>query len=405
MTTAHRAATLRRAAAVAASLAIAAGVVGALGGSASADPATATFLGPSDTNWDIFGQFDFAAEPSAQTQAGLIRLQVTGEDHESLAYCIEATQQFGFAPGGYQLTETAPSASGVAHADIVAKIMNAYFPLGSGPDGFELTSPTANEKAAATQAAIWHYTNGYVMSEQPPPGVPPHGLPHQDTQNIFADYNTIISAVEHDALPAPAGDLALSLEAPPDVHPVPGQLVGPFIVHTNAASISLSPDSGLSVRKENGDTFGDTAHDGDELWLTATGDGSLKLKALATGMKSDVRFFTNDQFQDFGFAVVSPQSVETKVEVTFTTPPPTTAPPPTVPEATTVPITPDTTVITPQTTVVGGTTPTTVTVTPSGSTLPVTGAQSLLLVALALVLVGIGTAFGIASRRRRDAET
>jgi TQXA domain-containing protein len=402
MTTAHRAATRRRAAAVAASLAIAAGVVGALGGSASADPATATFLGPSDTNWDIFGKFDFADQASAQTQAGLIRLQVTGEDHESLAFCIEATQPFGFAPGGYQLTEKAPGDSGVANPGIVAKIMNAYFPLGSGPDGYELTSPTNNEKAAATQAAIWHYTNGYVMSEQPPPGVPPNGLPHQDTQNIFADYLTIIQAVEDDALPSPAGDLTLSLEAPPDVNPVPGQLVGPYIVHTNAASADLMPDAGLTVHKENGDAFGDTAHDGDELWLQATADATLELKALATGMKSGVRFFTNDQFQDFGFAVVSPQSVETKVEVTFTTPPPTTAPPTTAPEETTVPTTPETTVITPQTTVVGPTT--TVTVTPSGSSLPVTGAQSLLLVAVALVLVGIGTAFGIASRRRRDAE-
>jgi TQXA domain-containing protein/LPXTG-motif cell wall-anchored protein len=388
---------------VAASLAIAAGVVGGLAGSASAaEPdGTATFLGPSEINWDIFGKFDFASQASAQTQAGLIRIQVTGEDHESLAYCIEATQPFGFAPGGYPLTEKAPGDSGVANPDIVAKIMNAYFPLGSGPDGYELTSPTDKEKAAATQAAIWHYTNGYVMSEQPPLGTPPDGLPHQDTENIYADYLTIIQAVEDDALPAPAGDLTLSLEAPPDVDPVPGQLVGPYIVHTNAASVTLVPDAGLTVHKANGDAFGDTAHDGDELWLKATADATLALKAQATGMKSGVRFFTNDEFQDFGFAVVSPQSVETKVEVTFTTPPPTTAPPTTAPPETTVPTTPETTVITPQTTAPPETT---VPVTPSGS-LPVTGAQSLLLVALALVLVGIGTAFGIVSRRRRDAET
>jgi LPXTG-motif cell wall-anchored protein len=394
MTTAHRAATRRRAAAVAASLAIAAGLVGALGTSASAaDPATATFLGPSTINWDIFGKFDFASEASAQTQAGLIRLQVNGESGESLAYCIEATQPFGFQPGGYQLTETPPADSGVANADIVAKIMNAYFPVGEGPDGYELTS--------ATQAAIWHYTNGYVMSEQPPLGTPPTGLPHQDTENIYADYLTIIQAVEDDALPAPTPDLELTLEAPADVDAIPGELVGPYIVHTNAASVELLPDAGLTVHKENGDAFGDTAHDGDELWLKVDEDGTLTLKAQATGMKSGVRFFTNEQYQDFGFAVVTPQSVETSVSVTAHTPS-TTTPPTTTPEETTVPITPETTVITPQTTVVG---PTTVPITPSGSTLPTTGAQSLLLVALALVLVGIGTAFGIASRRRRDAET
>jgi TQXA domain-containing protein len=402
MTTALRAATRRRAAAVATSLAIAAGVAGVLSGPASAeDAATATFLGPSDINWDIFGKFDFATQASAQTQAGLIRLQVSGEDHESLAYCIEATQPVSFAPDGYQLTETTPGDSGVANADIVAKIMNAYFPVGEGPDGYELTSPTGNEKAAATQAAIWHYTNGYVMSEQPPPGVPPDGLPHQDTQNIYADYLTIIQAVEDDALPAPAGDLTLTLEEPPDVHPIPGQLVGPYIVHTNAASVELSPDDGLTVHKENGDAFGDTAHDGDELWLKATDDATLTLNASATGMKSGVRFFTNDEFQDFGFAVVTPQTVETSVEVTFTTPSTTTST--TTPEETTVPTTPETTVTTPPTTVAGPTT--TVPTTPTGGSLPVTGAQSLLLVAVALVLVGLGTAFGIASRRRRDAET
>src|SRR5262245_13189374 len=364
MTTAHRAATRRRAAAVAASLAIAAGVVGGLSAPAgAADPATATFLGPSELNWDIFGKFDFASQASAQTQAGLIRLQISGLDHESLAYCIEATQPFGFAPGGYQLVETPPAESGVANPDVVAKIMNAYFPVGEGPDGYELTSPTDKEKAAATQAAIWHYTNGYVMSEQPPLGTPPNGLPHQDTQNIYADYLTIIKAVEDDALPAPTGDLELSIEAPADLHPIPGQLVGPYVVHTNAASVELSPEDGLMVHKENGDDFGTTAHDGDELWLMAAEDGTLKLSATATGVKSGVQFFTNEQFQDFGLAVVSPQSVDASVSVTFTTPPVTTTPPTTTPP-TTVPITSETTVVTPQTTVVGPTT--TVPVTPSG---------------------------------------
>jgi LPXTG-motif cell wall-anchored protein len=163
------------------------------------------------------------------------------------------------------------------------------------------------------------------------------------------------------------------------------------------------PEDGLTVHKENGDDFGDTAHDGDELWLKASEDGTLKLDATATGVKAGVRFFTNEQFQDFGLAVVSPQSVDASVSVTFTTPPVTTAPPTTAPEATTVPITPETTVITPQTTVVNGST-TTVPVTPSGG-LPVTGAQTALLAALAVLLIGIGTAFGIVSRRRRNAET
>ena len=400
MTTVQRASTRRRAAAVAASLAIAAGGVAALAGPASADePATATFLGPSVIHWDIWGQFE-KEDPGPQTRAGLIRIQIAGEDHESLAYCIEATQEFRHAPDGYPLNEVEPGESGVANADTVALIMANYYPLGSGPEGYELTSPNEKERAAATQAAIWHYSNGYVMSEQPPPGEPPVGLPNQDTQNIYADYLTIITAVEDGALTALTGDLTLTLEEPPDVHPVPGQLVGPYIVHTNASSVELIPDAGLTVHKENGDDFGDTAHDGDELWLTATEDGSLKLKASATGMRSGVRFFTNDDYQDLGFAVVSPQSVETEVTVSFTTPP-TSTPPTTAPEATTVPSTPETTVTTPQQSTVPS--PTT-TGTPSGS-LPVTGAQSLLLLALALVLVGIGTAFGIVSRRRRDAGT
>ncbi|HKE72516.1 MAG TPA: thioester domain-containing protein [Acidimicrobiales bacterium] len=392
MTIAHRAATRRRAAALAASLALAAGMVGTLAAPVAAEePTTAHFVDHSPVNWDLYGQFP-GHNPGPQHQAGLNILDIAGEDADGLAYCVDPSSPInGAAQGGYDLDEANWDTSGVNNADIVTAILTNYFPIAEGPEGYTLTGSDA-EKAGAVQAAIWHFIGGFELFDHDPTG----NVKNLDT--AFADYNVILKAVADGVLETPA-KLTLTVDQPDhDDAAVPNTLVGPFVVHTTAASVDLLPDDGLVVSHEDGTPFTGPAHDGDELWLTSASDGKLSLTIKAQGLESGVRFFTNDTLQDFSFAVVTPAEKEVKVEVEFTTPPQTTTPstaPPTTAPATTVPVTPETSVVT--------TVPdaTTVPVTPSQGGLPVTGAQSALLAGIALVLIGVGVTFGIISRRRR----
>jgi TQXA domain-containing protein/LPXTG-motif cell wall-anchored protein len=383
MTIAQRAATRRRAAAaVVASLAVAAGLVGTLAGPASAeDPgSTATFVDHSEVTWDVKGDFHDGVGPHIVFKTGLQMLTVDGADEFTFAYCIDAFQ--GISAGDV-LDGTAWAEAGIANSDKVAKILANYFPTGDGPEGYELTGRD-NEKAAATQAAIWHFANGFDL------------LPYTDTATVEANYATILKAIEDGVLPSPGGKVTLDIEGPSDTEALPNELVGPFVVHTTATSVELTPGPGLTVHNEDGTPFEGPAHDGDELWLTSDAPGTVSLSAKASGLESEAKAYTSPERQDMAFAVVTPNEVEVQIGLEFTTPTtPTSETPPTTPEVTTpAPTTPTPAVV--------ETTPTTVPTTqPTGGHLPKTGAQSLLLVALALVLLAIGATFGIVSRRRR----
>lgn len=399
MTTVHRAATRRRAAALAASLAIAGGLVGTLAAPASAtEPGdTGHFVDQAQsTTADIEGSFP--GQDEMTYKAGLNLITIDGEDDEAAAYCVRPPKKsICQKDSDYALHEGDWDSSGIENRDIVEAILASYFPIGDGPEGYGLVG-TDEEKAAATQAAIWHFTDGFTLGSANP-------------ANILANYATILQAVDDDALASSPEHLELSIEEPDETEGLVNQLLGPYIVHTNAASVELMPDAGLTVHHEDGSPFTGPAHDGDELWITSDSAGYFSLYAKVKGVKTKVRYFKSDEYQykaelqDCFFAVVTEKEKKVGVMVDFDTPPPTSTPPTsdtptTTPPETTVPVTPETSVVV--TTAPPGET-TTVPVTPSqGGGLPVTGAQSVLLTALALALIGIGAAFGIVSRRRRS---
>jgi hypothetical protein len=377
----------RRGVAAAACLAVVAGLVGGLASPAGATDG-AEYVSQSEYIWDVYGKFgSSAAGPVYNT--GLKVLDVEGE--ETLAYCVDPFQPLRH--DGYDLNEEDWETSGVENAETVTKILAHYFPLGSGPEGYELTG-SDKEKAAATQAAIWHLIADFELYE-----LDPTGVIKPDTEVIYANYRTILKAVEDGALPAPLSSVSLSIDSPTlDEEPLPGQLVGPYVVHTTASSVELTPADGLTVHNPDGTPFEGAAQDGDELWLKAAASGTLTLSATAAGVEGGVRYFHDPDKQDFSFAVVTPKEVSASVELTAGTPPTTpTTTTSTVPETTT-------TTVTPQTTVVDRTT--TVPVVPQQSTgtgggLPVTGAQTMLLVFVALVLLAAGIGFGVVSKRAR----
>jgi len=382
MTIAQRAASRRGVAAVVASLALAAGLVGSFAAPSSAeDPSTGEYGGFSAQRGVIKGHLPGA--DTSYTTAGLLNLRID-DSEDVLVYCVDTAD-------GIDEGDTIPEApwdgSSIANRDAVERILNSYHPIGVGPEGYEIEG-TDSEKAEATQAAIWHFTNGYELEN----GDGSEGPLSVGYPTVFANYQTILKAVADGVLPALGGPVTLTIEGDTDVDAIPGQLIGPFTIHTSVASVELTV-SGGTLHNEDGSPFEGPASDGDEVWLKASEAGTVSLSGVAAGVQSGVRLFAAEDLQDLAFLVVTPQEVPARIEVTVHTPPTTsTSTTSTTEQATT------TTSITPQSSV------STTSIVPQQGEggLPVTGAPTLALVALALVLLAAGVGFGVVSRRRRD---
>jgi hypothetical protein len=379
MTIIQRAAT-RRGVAALACLALVAGLIGGLASPAGATDEEAVYKGASAEVLEVSGSFGGGSD---HYDAGLLKLEVGGS--QELGYCIDF---FDRTSTTTPLPEEEWDSVDVANRDTVGRVLGSYHPVGVGPEGFEIEG-TGAQKAAATQAAIWHYTNGFDLDQ----GV--------GDEVVDANYLTILAAVDAGALPQIGGTVTLSIEGDTGVSALPGQLVGPFVVRTSVASVELVPGGGTTIHDADGSAFEGPASDGDEFWITAAEAGTASVSAVAAGVETGVRAFTHPYKQDMAFVVATPKEVPASIEVTFT-PPPTTSSSSTTtttpPDTPTVPTTPPTSVV-PTTTV--PTVPQRSTGTGGG--LPVTGAQTAMLVVLALVLLGAGAGFAVVSKRSRGA--
>jgi TQXA domain-containing protein/LPXTG-motif cell wall-anchored protein len=390
MITAQRQRRRRRAAAAVASVAIGLGLVGAVATPASAEDGSAMYQGfVEETTASVTGTFGGGSEVRG-IRTGLRILDIEGEDEHGLSYCVQVdVDNDTSVPYIEQDFDELVS-------DTVARILGSYYPIGTGPAGYELESTgdealDARLMAAATQSAIWHFTDDFDLTIDE----------GENNPVIIAYYEIILQAVADRALPPlSSGTLTLSIDGPEDVDAIPGELVGPYVVNTTASLVELTTTEGLTIHNEDGSPFEGPAEDGDELWLKAAAAGSGTLSASASGIESGGRVFGGERVQDLAFVVVTPVTVSTTIDL-HVGPPPTTAPPSTtsttVGTTTTESTVPETTVTVPTTTV---------TTTPQASGgLPVTGTQTMLLVAAALVLLIVGGAFGLAAKRRADGGT
>jgi len=388
MTIAQRAAS-RRGVAVVASLALAVGLVGSFAAPSSADEgSTGEFQGHSPQTLVVKGNF---GGPNNYFEAGLLKLRVDGSTNE-LAYCVDFEDDIH---EGDVLGEADWASSAIANRDEVERILGSYHPIGVGPAGYEIEGNN-RQKAAATQAAVWHFTNGFNLEQATPADadrlIDEYGL-------VYANYVKILQAVADGVLPAVGGHVTLTIEGDTDVDAIPGQLIGPFTIHTSVASVDLTTSAGTTLHNEDGTAFEGPASDGDMVWLKSAEAGTATLSGVAAGVVSGERVITEKELQDMAFLVVTPTEVPASVEVTVHTPPTTSTSSTT---STTEQETTTTSSIVPQQGT--PTTTSTVPITPqqgTGGMLPQTGAQTLALVALALVLLAAGIGFGVISRRSK----
>ena len=380
MITAQRQRGRRRAAATIAAIAAATGLIA--GAALPAGAATAEFEGPiAGESGSIAGSVD-GVELDPDPGGGLFGITIDGV--ESKAYCIDIGTDIDGSPT-YEEIDWA--SSGIDNLEIVEAILSAYYPNGDGPAGYALVGSNEH-KARGTQAAIWHYTDGFEPSLDGNP------------DDVIANYQNIVAAVDADVLGG-SGEptVTLGITPPASTTGTVGTVVGPYVVETTADSVSVVPSDGVSLVDSTGAPFVGEIVDGTELYLTSdtVGDGTISATATAEATAGRVFVARGQQTLILAAPVTVEASAEAAVsftETTTTTTPETTTT--TAPETTTttVPSTPDTSVPT--------TPPTTVPTTPDqgeGGGLPVTGAQSVVLAAVALLLVALGVGFRVMSKR------
>ncbi|HEX6418229.1 MAG TPA: thioester domain-containing protein [Acidimicrobiales bacterium] len=353
-------------------------VVGVVAPAAAASQAT--FLGAAaGESGTIHGT---AGGHTGNRKAGLFKIEIDGVD--SRAYCIDIQTPI---QSGAVLDEIDWDASNVDNLAEVEAILRWYHPNGDGPDGQQITGTDA-QKAMATQAAIWHYTDGFDLTDS-----------DKNDATVIANYKTILEAVEAGLEGFGEPSVTLSITPPADTQGNAGDLVGPYVINTSATSVTLTASEGVTLHNEDGSPFTDPVVDGTQVWLKSGAEGEGAITASAEAEAGAGRVFYKKKQQRLILASTVEIEASDEAPVSFVTPPPTSAPPTTAPETTTtVPET--TTSEVEQTTTTAPDTSDTTAPAPEGG-LPVTGAQSLVLVGLAVVLLALGIGFGVVSRRRK----
>lgn len=332
--------------------------------------------------------------------AGLMGMTIDGASGAT-GYCIDIGTEI--MPGESGLAEVDWDTSGVPNLDVVGRVLANYHPNGSGPAGYEITGTDA-QRAAATQAAIWHVTDGFDLTVG------------DNDPVIEANYAAILAAIDAGALPASGQpDVSLAITPPASTTGEAGQPVGPYVVATTASAVTLTPSAGLTVTDADGVPLAGPVTDGTEFFLVRDAEGAGSVSATADATVHAGRVFVKAGSQRLILATSVDTTVDVEVSASWTPPPPeetttTTAPPETTapPQTTTtVGEQPTTTVsIVPDVSVVpGAPTPAPVEATTSteatGGSLPRTGNDVRPLVAAGVALLGAGLVLGVAARRRR----
>lgn len=268
--------------------------------------------------------------------------------------------------------------------------------LGFAADGLE-----KHEAISATQAAIWHFSDGVDLDESDPSDR------DDANQDILALYKYLVGKAT-DLAEQPKPVLEIN---PESVDGTAGKLVGPFTVKTNGKITDITKElpEGVELTDADGKAItADKITDGTELFLKVPADaeagaGSFGLSTLS---KVDIgRLFVVDGYHDKrknkgpAQSLIVAESDETKAEdsakgkwaVAPTVPPTTTTTVSTPPSSTTVTTPPA---------------PTTTTAPPApvpGDNLPDTGANILIPVLVGIGLLGAGAGALIWQRRRKTA--
>jgi Domain of unknown function (DUF5979)/Thioester domain len=196
--------------------------------------------------------------------AGVIHGTPVGGGPTLNLYCIDIfTETYGGI--GYVLGSW--EASGVPNVGYVARLLNDYYPNTNEPSAFSNT----NQKAAAVQAAIWFFSDRYVLSTS-----------DQLRSEVVKIVNDVIAKGPLVQPPPP------TLTLTPGSLSEPHKVVGPFTVNTDHPPATVTATGGTMYSDRAGTELlgdGSTADvpSGQQIWLRAEGDAkTAQLQAVST---------------------------------------------------------------------------------------------------------------------------
>jgi len=225
-------------------------------------------IAPIDTDFNPLNGYpeEIPADFSEMNQpfAGIITAAGTASGAQTLLmYCIDI--RTSTAPG-YGYVQGSWDDASVPHTGHVARVLAESYPNTDLPEA----GGDVNARAAAVQAAIWFFTDNYVLS----PSDPIYPLTAQIVDKAIAD----------GPLAEPAGpDLTIS---PASATGVVGQLVGPYTVTGESAEAITVSAPGVAMFADadgaNAIAEGGTVHSGQQIWLRAE-EGTTSAQLHVTG--------------------------------------------------------------------------------------------------------------------------
>lgn len=170
--------------------------------------------------------------------------------------------------------------SAVPNIGYVTHILNAYYPTTGEPAGLSV-----NQRAAAVQAAIWYFTDGYVVSST--------------SSAIRTAAASIVAAAQANGPVAepPAPDVTITPLA--SSAPV-GEVAGPFVVDAeNAAQVTVSVPAGAEMFADETATTPlanpSVVAAGTAVWVrsvgTAASETVLRARAVVTVQRGEVYLY------------------------------------------------------------------------------------------------------------------
>lgn len=254
----------------------------AAGVAAAADSTTTPVKGVAGVAGDGFMLYD---KNDNHADAALITLAIAGGKPVQ-AYCIDLNNPLKEG-GTYQ--ETAWQASEVANLEKVQWILVNSFP--------KVDAATVLQKAgagsvnggerdvlvyAATQGAIWHFSDGFELGDHP----------GGDYGVVKKVYGYLVDAAEKaQGVKEPAPTLSIN---PTNATGEIGSKLGPYTVTSPAEKAALKATGGKVVDANGAEVTGPVA-DGGKFWLTSDQAGKVTVDATATGTVPTGRVFTFPQ--------------------------------------------------------------------------------------------------------------
>ena len=153
--------------------------------------------------------------------------------------------------------------------------------------------------AAATQAAIWHYTDGFELAGQGNDPV------------VVANYEAILAAVAAGVLPT-FGEpgVSLDIEAPGTTEATAGEPIGPYVVRTTAGEVTLTGSPGAEIVDEHGEPLPGPVTDGTSFWLVSQEPGPATVTATAEATVLAGRAFAKPGVQRMILATTTTTTVD-----------------------------------------------------------------------------------------------